>query len=86
MLCRFGKDLFEFKSVGKMHLGDGIWLFPISDQTPILSLVSKSDEAFDFSVNGIFKVPYINDTTKDVYPSDELHRYTSFLEFDWLYS
>lgn len=72
VLCRFGKDLFEFKSVGKMHLGDGIWLFPISDQTPILSLVNKTEDSFEFSVSGIFKVPYINDTTKDVTVRGEL--------------
>ncbi|REG88696.1 hypothetical protein [Algoriphagus antarcticus] len=72
VLCRFGKDIFEFKSIGKLHLGDGIWLFPVSEQTPVLSLLNKSEESFDFSVNGIFKVPYINDSTKDVTVRGEL--------------
>ena len=61
-------------STGDLHLGNGIWLHPISDQQAILhaNIETSSSGEFDFEVNALFKIPHEIERTIDVEVSGNL--------------
>ena len=61
----FENGHFLLQSRGEIHLGSGIWLFPVNDQ-PVLAVQHQSDDSYEFAVSALFKVPHENGGTQGI--------------------
>ncbi len=56
-MLSFDKEQVHLRTSAELHLGNGIWLYPIEESRPVLEMKAKSEGVFAFSVAAIFKVP-----------------------------
>lgn len=70
----YENNLLTLDSTGDLHLGNGIWLHPISDQQAILhtNIDTSSSGELVFEVNALFKIPHETEGTTNVEVSGEL--------------
>jgi hypothetical protein len=55
-------DVFWLSTTGQLHLGNGVWLFPVDNQ-PILELRGQPSNTYKFAVNALFLAPHAESDT-----------------------
>jgi hypothetical protein len=56
-MVSFDKEQIHLQTSTELHLGNGIWLYPIEESRPVLEMKARAESVFTFSVAALFKVP-----------------------------
>lgn len=68
----FDREEIHFTSTAEVHLGNGIWLYPIAADRPVLEMTASADATYSFQVAALFKVPKEGEGVADVEVSGSL--------------
>lgn len=59
-MLRFDRDQVHLQTSAEIHLGNGVWLYPIEESRPVLEMKAAGDGVFAFGVAALFKIPRQN--------------------------